>query len=310
MIRFSLFLILFICSFLCFGQTPSFEAIDLKISPLVEGTLLRPTDQSKVPLVIIVQGSGPTDRNGNQPMMENNSLKMLAEGLKEQGIASFRYDKRIIPMIKNRTLNEASLSFTDFVKDASDALNYFKKSDAFSGYYLIGHSQGALIVKVVAQEGVNGVISIAGAGQSIDAVIVDQLERQAPGLAENAQAAFSDLRETGKAEKFSPGLVSIFRPDIQPFMRSWMLFDPKEEIAKITAPILIINGTKDLQVNQAEAAMLKEANPAAQLEVIEGMNHILKKIEGSDAENGQSYNNPGLPLHAELIGKIAEFIKI
>ncbi|MEP2937074.1 MAG: alpha/beta fold hydrolase [Gilvibacter sp.] len=309
MIRFSLYLLLFICSYICFGQTPNFESIDLKVSPLIEGTLLRPADQSQVPLVIIVQGSGPTDRNGNQPMMENNSLKMLAEALKEHGIASYRYDKRIVPMIKNRTLNEASLSFDDFVQDASDALNYFKRSDAFSGYYLIGHSQGGLIVTVVAQEGVDGVISIAGAGQSIDAVIVDQLERQAPGLAENAQAAFNDLRETGEAKKFSPGLVSIFRPPIQPFMRSWMLYDPKAEIAKVTAPVLIINGTKDLQVNEAEAAMLKEANPAAQLEIIEGMNHILKNIEGSDAENGQSYNNPQLPLHAALIGKIAAFIK-
>ncbi len=309
MIRFSLFLVFLICSILCFGQTTNFESIDLKVSQLIEGTLLRPADQSKVPIVIIVQGSGPTDRNGNQPMMKNNSLKLLAQGLQEQGIASFRYDKRIVPMIKNRTLNESALSFNDFIQDASDALNYFKKSQAFSNYYILGHSQGGLIAAIVGQENVDGVISIAGAGQSIDAVIVAQLERQAPGLAENAEVAFNDLRETGKASTYSPGLASIFRPEIQPFMRSWMLYDPQAELAKVTAPILLINGDNDIQVNPAEAALLKKANPAATLKIIVGMNHVLKNISGSDAENGQSYNNPNLPLHPELIGQLAEFIK-
>jgi pimeloyl-ACP methyl ester carboxylesterase len=309
MIRFSLFIMILISSMLCFGQTTDFESINLKVNPLIEGTLLRPANKSKVPIVIIVQGSGPTDRNGNQPMMLNNSLKLLAQGLKDNGIASFRYDKRIVPMIKNGTLNEESLSFNDFVQDASDALNYFKKSDAFSSYYILGHSQGGLIAAIVAQEGVDGMVSVAGAGQSIDAVIVDQLERQAPGLAENAKDAFTDLRETGKAEKFSPGLISIFRPAIQPFMRSWMLYSPQAELAKVTAPILLINGDNDLQVNTDEADMLKKANPAAKLEIIAGMNHVLKNISGGDSENGQSYNNPSLPLHPDLIGILTQFIK-
>lgn len=309
MSRIALIVTVFLSASFCFAQTPEFEAIDLKVNPLIEGTLLRPANQSSVPLAIIIQGSGPTDRNGNQPMMENNSLKLLANGLKENGIASFRYDKRIVPLIKNGMLDESAMSFDNFVQDARDVLNYFKKSGAFSSYYVIGHSQGGLIAAVLGQEGANGVISIAGAGQAIDKVIIDQLQRQAPGLVESAQTAFKDLKENGKAEKFSPGLASIFRPSVQPFIRSWMLYEPQTEIAKVNVPILIVNGDADLQVDLDEAQLLKEANPKAQLVIIENMNHVLKTIEGDDALNGQSYNNPSLPLHEKLIPLLSEFIK-
>src|ERR1043165_3945869 len=62
----------------------------------LHGTLLVPASTRPVPLAVIIAGSGPTDRDGNSPMLQgkNNSLKMLAEGLAARGIASVRYDKR------------------------------------------------------------------------------------------------------------------------------------------------------------------------------------------------------------------------
>jgi pimeloyl-ACP methyl ester carboxylesterase len=290
------------------AQDVNFESVDLKVTSLVEGTLLRPADQSVVPLVIIIQGSGPTDRDGNQPMVMNNSLKYLAQGLSEAGIASFRYDKRIMPMLRNRTLNEATLSFNDFVDDAKAVLKYFQNSGAFSEIHIAGHSQGSLVGMLAAQEGADGFISLAGAGQSIDEVIIDQLERQAPGLAENAQQAFKDMRTDGKAEQFSPGLASIFRKDIQPFMLSWMQYDPKVEIAKLSCPVLIVNGNKDLQVDVEEAQLLAQAKPDAQFAVVENMNHVLKFIEGSDMENAKSYNEPNKPLSPGFLDIVVDFV--
>ncbi|WP_374958265.1 alpha/beta hydrolase [Gilvibacter sp.] len=290
------------------AQDVNFESVDLKVTSLVEGTLLRPADQSAVPLVIIIQGSGPTDRDGNQPMVMNNSLKYLAQGLSEAGIASFRYDKRIMPMLRNRTLNEATLSFNDFVDDAKAVLKYFQNSGAFSEIHIAGHSQGSLVGMLAAQEGADGFISLAGAGQSIDEVIIDQLERQAPGLAENAQQAFKDMRTDGKAEQFSPGLASIFRKDIQPFMLSWMQYDPKVEIAKLSCPVLIVNGNKDLQVDVEEAQLLAQAKPDAQFAVVENMNHVLKFIEGSDMENAKSYNEPNKPLSPGFLEIVVDFV--
>ena len=282
---------------------------DIAVSPFIDGTILTPETDGKSPLVIIIAGSGPTDRDGNQNMMKNNSLKYLAEGLYREGIATFRYDKRIIKEMKNRTMNEESIRFGDFIQDAEDVVNYFKRSEAFSKIYVLGHSQGATVGVVASQVGADGFISLAGPGRSIDDVIVEQLSVQAPGLKENARQAFDDLRVHGVAQNYSPGLASIFRPSIQPFIRTWMEYDPAIEIQKLQVPVLIVAGDKDLQVLPSEGEVLKAAKPTATFTVIPNMNHILKKIEGDDLVNQKSYNEPKRPVMPELIEAITDFIK-
>ncbi len=303
----------YIICFLFFGiasaQTQNYNAEELSITPLIEGTLLVPNQNEPLPLAIIIGGSGPTDRNGNQQMMKNNSLKFLAEGLYENNIASFRYDKRIVKQMKNGSINEKNIHFQDFIDDAISVLENFKKDKRFSKVYIIGHSQGSLVGMVAAQNNGDGFISIAGAGQEIDDVIVDQLSKQAPGLVDNARTSFDDLRVSGEAHNYSPGLASIFRKEIQPFIYSWMQYDPKEEITKLNVPVLIINGDKDLQVQVSEAELLKTAKPSAEYKIIANMNHIFKKIEGDDLENSKSYNQYNLPVMPELIDSISEFIK-
>ncbi|MBL4663455.1 MAG: alpha/beta hydrolase [Flavobacteriaceae bacterium] len=293
---------------LSFAQKTKTTARDISISAFVDGTILLPEGIEKPPIAIIIGGSGPTDRNGNQQMINNNSLKFLAEGLTNQGIATFRYDKRILKQMKNRTLTEEEISFEDFIEDATKVVNYFKRSNAFAKIYVIGHSQGSLVGMVAAQNGVDGFVSLAGAGQTIDNVIVDQLEQQAPGLKDNARQAFDDMRTNGFAIDYSPGLASIFRKQIQPFMLTWMKYDPKSEINKLDIPILIINGDRDLQVQVSEAQKLKVAKSDAQLNIIPGMNHILKEITGDDIENSKSYNEPKHPVMPELIDLIGAFI--
>lgn len=295
-------------SFFIFSlNAQEFQQEEVRITRLVEGTLLVP-EVDACPLVIIIAGSGPTDRDGNQPMMKNNSLRFLAEELYKKDIASFRYDKRILKQIELRTIDEKQLRFSDFIDDAVSALNHFKNDERFSKIYIIGHSEGSLIGMVAAQEGADGFISLAGAGQEIDDVIVDQLENQAPFLADSAREAFDDIRATGKATNFNPGLASIFREEIQPYLLSWMQYNPQEELKKLDVPILLINGDKDFQVQLSELELLTQAKPKAQSKVIEGMNHIFKKAEDMGLENQKTYNIYNLPVMPELIDAISEFI--
>ena len=290
------------------AQSDNFNAQNLRITPLVSGTLMIP-DVERPPLVILIAGSGPTDRNGNQQMVKNNSLRYLAEDLYKQGVASFRYDKRIVQQMKDGSIDERQIRFQDFIDDAAAVIERFKTDDNFSRVVVIGHSQGSLVGMVAAQGRADGFVSIAGAGQEIDDVIVDQLSKQAPGLVDNARQSFDDLRVNGVAQNFSPGLASIFRSDIQPFILTWMQYDPKVEIGKLDMPVLIINGEKDLQVQVSEAQILKDARPDARMIIIPKMNHIFKEIEGSDMDNAKSYNDYKLPVMPELVDAISGFVK-
>lgn len=88
-----------------------------------------------------------------------------------------------------------------------------------------------------------------------------------------------------------------------------MAFNPSEEITKLDIPVLVLNGSFDLQVDVKDAEILKDANPNAELVVLENMNHIFRKIEGENLENTKSYNEPGRELHPELIPALVEFIQ-
>ena len=314
-----LFILLFVTG-LAFGQgafdlnknpqeKQSLSSSELTISPLIQGTLLMPESESKPPLVLIIPGSGPTDRNGNQPMMSNNSLKFLAKGLQERGIATFRYDKRVIHQIRQGNFQEQDVQFNDFINDARQALSYFKDSPAFDKIFIAGHSQGSLVGMVAAEEGADGFISISGAGQSIDQVVIDQLSLQLPGAVPGAAAAFKTLKETGRVDNFPQELSTIFRPSLQAFMYEWMSYDPAKILGDLNMPVLIINGTSDLQVSEQEAQLLKKGAPNAEFNLILNMNHVLKTIEEQGLANGKSYNDPNLPVSSELLKVIDEFVK-
>jgi len=283
---------------------------DVKINQFIYGTLLQPKEGANE-LIIIIPGSGPTDRNGNLQLSRNNALRLLAEKLTAAGIATFRYDKRVLTLLKRGDLVEEKLRFEDFVEDAVSTVNYFRNRNKYQNIYIIGHSQGSLVGMIAAQQSnVTGFISLAGPGKSIDNTIVSQIELQLPELKENAQEAFAQLRENGKVKSYSPALASIFRKQSQPFMASWMQYIPTEEIKKLQIPVLIINGTNDVQIDTKEAEDLKKAKPDAKLLLIKNMNHVLRIIESTDAlENTKSYNEANRPISQELTNVIVEFIK-
>ena len=301
------FILLFFISLEAFSQEKNYDSLQVSIDPEVQGTLLSPKGENQPPLAILIAGSGPTDRDGNQAQLKNNSLKYLAEGLAQKGIATFRYDKRVIAQINNATVQEEKMTFEDEVNDALLVVNHFK--DKYKKIILIGHSEGALIGLLVAQKVVvSKFVSISGAGNSSATLIEEQIGKNAPQLKEESQKIISQLRKGELVDNISPYLAPVFRKSVQPYLISWFKYEPAKEITKLQIPILIVQGTNDLQVEDKEAQLLKEAQPKAQLLLIEGMNHVLKKVKTLE-ENQQSYLNPDLPISGELVEGIASFIK-
>lgn len=291
-----------------FGQQKNIVTAEIVINPLISGTLFNPehTDLN-TKLVILIAGSGPTDRNGNQEQNQNNSLKYLAEALAKNGITVFSYDKRILSQIKTNTLDEKTLRFDDFITDAKDVLNYFRTNKKYAKIIIAGHSEGSLIGMVAAHDA-DAYISISGPGRSIDAVVTDQIAKQLPPLKDEVAGYFEKLKKGETFELKNEMLGVIFRESVQPYMISWIKYKPQIEIAKLKIPTLIINGTKDLQVTVDEANLLKAAKPDSKLEIIPNMNHILKEIKGDDTENFASYTKPEVPVIPRLPIAITAFV--
>ncbi|MDA3853689.1 MAG: alpha/beta hydrolase [Bacteroidales bacterium] len=275
----------------------------------LEGTLLRPPTAEKVPLVLIIAGSGPTDRNGNNVNMKNNSLKLLAEGLKANNIATLRYDKRGVGKSSSTGIKESDLRFEHYIKDAKEWIDLLKKDQRFSSISVAGHSEGSLIGMVACQDAtIEKFISIAGAGYPAAAIIREQLKGQAKAVLDLALPILDQIEIGETVSTVPPMLHSIFRPSVQRYMISWFKYDPREEIRKLSCPILVIQGTTDIQVSIENARALKQANTKAKLSFIEGMNHILKDAPADRMQNIATYNQTELALHHDMLDTIVNFI--
>jgi hypothetical protein len=124
-------------------------------------------------------------------------------------------------------------------------------------------------------------------------------------------ASINESLKNGKEVAQVPAyLQTLFRPSVQPYLISWYKYNPQTVIASLKMPILILQGKKDIQVQEEEAARLKKASPQAELILIDKMNHVLKDCESINPQQQMAvYNNPSLPVNAALINAIAEFIK-
>ncbi|WP_439132786.1 alpha/beta hydrolase [Polaribacter sp.] len=257
----------------------------------------------KQPLVIWVHGSGSVNRDGNQPQY----IKQFRQEINKKGIAFFSYDKRTANPKNVSFIQEDGIYFSDFVSDIKEVVNHFKNDERFTEIILVGHSQGSLIA-MLALKNVDKYISIAGAGETIDKTLIRQITAQSAEFGKLTEQHLKELKETGEIKEVNPNLISIFAPQNQPFLSSWIKINPVEEIKKVTIPTLLINGDKDIQVQVSDAQKLKEAKPDAQLVIIENMNHPLKEIK-NDEDNMKSYMTADYPISKELITVVTEFIK-
>ncbi|SHG46930.1 alpha/beta hydrolase [Winogradskyella jejuensis] len=305
--------ILFALSFaLSYSQNIVSEDILIKNDSIdLPGTLSYDKSIVQQPLIIFIHGSGNIDRNGNAfgAPGKSDSVKQLSEALNKEGIAFYRYDKRSANMKNLRLIMKEGVNLNDFVDDAKLAIQKFKDDKRFSTITVIGHSQGSLIGMLLLDAGVNKYISLAGPSNTIDKTITEQVRMQnGDSIASLVSNHFKELKETGRIENVDPNLLLFFNKTNQGFFKSWIAYDPIEEMAKVNKPTLIINGTKDIQVFEADAKALHQANPKAKLVIIENMNHALKTIT-KDEDNLKSYNTPDFPLSEDLVKAITTFVK-
>lgn len=275
------------------------------------GTLLTPSGKTRLSVILIIAGSGPTDRDGNAAAMglHSDMYKLLADSLERHGFASLRYDKRGVGASKAALRSEADITFPDYISDAEGFIGLLRKDRRFSKIIVFGHSEGSLIGMVALQQTkADAYISASGAGDRIDRVIYPQLAAQSRVLADSAKILFDSLAEGHRVHEPNNGLKALFRGSIQPYMISWMRFDPQVEIKKLHIPILIIQGATDLQTTVGDAEKLKAARPDATLSIVPGMNHIFRAASTDRRENFATYNQPKLPLVPQAIADITGFL--
>jgi pimeloyl-ACP methyl ester carboxylesterase len=279
----------------------------------IYGTLELPSGDGPFPVVLIHAGSGPTDRDGNTPQLpgKNNSLKLLAEAMSAQGIASLRYDKRGIAASAKAALKEEDLRFENYIDDAVSWGRQLRQDKRFGKVIYLGHSEGALILLVAAQKlPADGYISVSGAGRPAGVILLEQLRAQAPpDLMKQVEQIVASLNQ-GHAVANTPAvLAALFRPSVQPYLISWFRYDPAAEMGKLNMPSLILQGDTDVQVQITDARLLKAGQRAASLVIVGGMNHVLKSAPTDPRQQAASYSDPSLPVVPMLINEVVAFIQ-
>lgn len=277
----------------------------------LHGSLLLPKSTSPVPVVLIIAGSGPTDRDGNSADgAHNDALKRLAWMLAKHNIASVRYDKRGVAASLKATPDERNLTLDVYVADAVAWGRKLEADPRMGPLIILGHSEGALVATLAAPAlNPAGVISLSGSGRPVDQVIREQLaDRLPPALLLRSNQILDQIK-AGQIDSDVPGpLEGIFRASVQPYLTSLFRVDPAAAFAKLSMPALILQGTHDLQVGVGDAQRLKAAKPDAELRLIDGMNHVMRIVPEDFKQQLASYNDPRLPLAAELGTRVTHFI--
>ncbi|HWD90067.1 MAG TPA: alpha/beta hydrolase [Mucilaginibacter sp.] len=281
------------------------------LSATLHGTYTLPKDVSgKLPVVLIIAGSGPTDRDGNSSKvdLETNAYKYLAWGLAKQGIASLRYDKRMVG--ESETGNkEADLRFDDYVDDAVGLIQMLAADDRFSKVIVLGHSEGSLVGMLACRDQpVKGFISLAGAGDRADRILTEQLKSKPQYQQDEFKTLLDSMKKGKTIDNIDPRMYYIARPSVQRYLISWFRYEPARIIKMLKMPILIIQGNTDLQVSTADADKLKKAKSEATEIIIPNMNHVLKDAPADRDQNLATYNKPDLPLKAELVPDVVKFV--
>jgi uncharacterized protein len=276
----------------------------------VEGGTLygRATGNDKELVVLLIAGSGPTDMDGNTVLIQgrNDSLRLLSQDLAKAGISTFRYDKRSAGKSVKTFDPTIEIDFDTFVSDCVKVIEYLS-NQGYKKIVLAGHSKGSLVGMLAAQQAsVAGFISLAGTGLPIDVTLEKQLLAQLP----------PDSPEIRVIENLRAGIIDtsipddqMFSPAQQAFLLSWMVYDPADIIAKLDMPVLVIQGTEDIQVDMDDFKPLQSNVDAASSRIIEGMNHVLKDVSNTNESNPlASYSDPSYPLHRDLLPVILEYL--
>ena len=268
------------------------------------------------PVAVIIPGSGPTDRDGNSPLgIKANSYALLAKALAERGVSTVRIDKRASFASAGAKFPEEGPTYGLYAADANAWAAQAKRAAGAPCAWLIGHSEGALVALSAAQESrdVCGLVLVSAAGQTLTALIREQLKANpanAPVL-EQALGALDEI-DAGRrvdASKLHPALMGLFNPPAQTLLIDGAKRDPVAMLRATKLPVLVVQGTTDLQTPVEEARKLAAARPGVKLVEVEGVNHVLKAAPAERGANMAAYADPSLPLAPQVPDAIAAFIR-
>jgi uncharacterized protein len=281
----------------------------------LKGTMLAPAG-GKSPVVLIIPGSGPTDRDGNNSMgVKAATYRLLAEGLAARNIGTVRIDKRGMFASRAAVADGNAVTIDDYAADVGAWIGAIRKQTGVACVWVLGHSEGGLVALAAAQKSTDicGLVLVAAAGRPLGEVLRSQLRSNpanAPVL-EWSMAAIDSL-EAGKRVDVAgmhPALMPLFAPQLQGFLINAFSYDPAKLIATVSVPVLIIQGRRDIQVSVADAERLKAAAPKAELVLLPEANHVLKAVASDDKRaNIATYADPTLPLAPGVVDAIANFV--
>jgi len=280
----------------------------------LEGTLEIPAGCGQVPVVIIVSGSGSQDRDGDNPGSPNpiGLYRALSQAIRDQtGAATFRYDDPGLGGSASAIPADLEdFRFEDEVDSAAAFVAAMRQDARFDRVIVAGHSMGSLIGILADQaQPLDGFISLAGAGRRVSELLREQLADQlTTAQYEQLDDALTAMENGNVYGPVDPPLDQILPPVFQPYLVSWIAYDPAVELAKTTAPTLVIQGLTDTQVTELDAQLLAAARPDATLVLVDDMAHTLKQATSSQADQNAAYTDPTVPFAPGLIPPIVTFL--
>ena len=282
------------------------------------GTLSLPNGDGPFPVVILVHGSGPNDRD--ETLGADKPFKDLASGLASRGIAVLRYDKRTnvhgarMATTSNLTVKQ---EVTDDVSAAVAAARASARVDP-KRIFVLGHSLGGMLIPRIgaADPSLAGVIVMAGAARPLEQAIVEQYTylASADGVItpeeqkqiDEAKQAMETIRALTPADaaagKTISGAPAAYWLDLRGY-------DPPTAAKGLTQPMLVLQGERDYQVTMEEFARWKAAlgsRPNVTLKSYPALNHLF--ISGTGKSLPAEYATPG-HVAQEVIEDIARWIK-
>lgn len=279
--------------------------IDGPFGPLQAELVQAKTAQN---IVVIVPGSGATDRDGNA----SGTYRLIAQGLSDAGISSLRIDKRGLFGSRDAIPDPNAVTIADYVEDLRKWV--VRAAKEAPCVWVAGHSEGGIVALEMATQPPKplcGLILLATPGRPVDVILIEQLENRPENGAflPEAKAILEKLKSGARIStaEMSPELRPLFHVDVQGYWIDLLRRHPTQLAARWFGPTLIVQGSADIQVSEEDAELLAGAMKQAERLPLSSGSHMLKTVV-----SGQplaTYRDPKLPLHPDLLPGIIGFIR-
>ncbi len=290
----------------------------------LKGTLRVPQSDKPLPAVLLMPGSGPTDRNGNQPpTVMTNVLKEISADLNEEGIITLCFDKRPVHIYQSKWPTDKSqiskfFSVENHLSDIKSAYAFLASQPSVdkSKMFMLGHSEGALFSNHLASElNPKGIILLGGPGRPMDVILKEQLDRNFEQIADgdlktrltsDTDRAIKELKAKAEEPKdIHPALASLFNYSNVDIWHGYFNIDPLADAAKYTGQVFVGNGENDIQISaELDAKPLAAAfGDRATLFIVPKASHNLKRV---DSEKDLGYSGP---IEPSLVKALKEWFK-